>query len=133
MGFTPHPILKVLVKLFQKFAVSKGRAPRTSFVHEAKRSCCRSPQRAKSPTLQIAQEGLAPTKITADQRSAAPLENIVVLGVYAVAHTQYSLFSPLSCSLHPPPAALPLQARRGFPFAMFALTVSLPQRGRGTT
>ena len=39
-----------------------------------------------------------------------PLENIVVSGVYAVAPTRYSLFSPLSPSLHLAPRALGLQA-----------------------
>ena len=39
-----------------------------------------------------------------------PLENIVVSGVYAVAPTRYSLFSPLSPSLHLALRALGLQA-----------------------
>ena len=40
-----------------------------------------------------------------------PVENIVASCVFAVAPTRCSLFSPLSHSLYPPPAALVLQAR----------------------
>ena len=39
-----------------------------------------------------------------------PVQNIVVLGGYAVAPTQYSLFSPLSRSLARPPGAVARQA-----------------------
>ena len=40
-----------------------------------------------------------------------PVENIVASCVFALAPTRCSLFSPLSHSLYPPPAALVLQAR----------------------
>ncbi len=42
-----------------------------------------------------------------------PLENIVVSGVFAIAHTRHSLFSPFSHSLYPPPAAVVLKAPTG--------------------
>jgi len=46
-----------------------------------------------------------------------PLENIVASGVFAVAHTRYSLFSPISPSLFLAPRALGFDALAGLPAA----------------
>ena len=58
-----------------------------------------------------------------------PLENIVVSGVYAVAPTRYSLFSPLSPSLHLAPRALGLQAHSLRPtLSAEGVNVQIPSR-----
>ena len=58
-----------------------------------------------------------------------PLENIVVSGVYAVAPTRCSLFSPLSPSLHLAPRALALQAHSLRPtLSAEGVNVQIPSR-----